>query len=91
MPRRKFQSGGLVWKKASAGFIGLAGWGVLQPGKSSWPCIICGNSDCVEWDTIFMVKGKTREQAEQNASNGLYIGMACHVGECEMSKEKTNA
>lgn len=74
--RRK--TGDVVFKRAGAGFSGLAGRGVIAVGSEPDLCILgCGDPECQEWPDVWALG----EDGQPNGENW------CHVSECEMQDD----
>ena len=74
--RRK--PGEIVWKRANAGFTGVAGRAVIAPDSEHVKCVLdCGDPDCREWLDLWPI-----------AADGYPIGTVWyHVSECEMDDD----
>lgn len=88
MPKHK--PGDLVWKIPCAGFSAAPGWAQIQEQDGPDgppPCLFCEDeAGCVEWATLWALPGQTREEALKALRNKKFIGMYCHVSECELAE-----
>ena len=55
--------------------------------EDMWSCVFehDDTSRCVEWDNVWTLPGNTRKEAMTHLINGNYLGINCHVSECEMA------
>ena len=81
-------AGDVVYKRANAGFIGQPGWGYIPPDSdNSAPCLGlngCVDPECAEWTDLWGLPGETEAEARAALAEGRFLGLACHVAECEM-------
>lgn len=86
----RFLPGDVVYRAAGSGFVGEDGWALIT--EDGWqPCFgmlqACNDPDCREWNTLQGLPGKTRAEAEEAARRRDFLGAACHVSDCELSRE----
>ena len=89
----RFLTGDVVYRRSGSGFVGEGGWAVIT--EDGWsPCLgvlnACDDPDCREWNTLYGLPGKTREEAEDANRRREYLGAACHVSDCELSREPSD-
>ena len=87
--RRK--AGDVVFKPGFVGFIREGAYALICEEDEDWQmcCVLsCGDDDCMEWMDVWMLPGNTVEEANEARRNENYIGLACHVSECEMYDSK---
>lgn len=74
--RRK--AGDWVWLMPNSGFVGESHRlkAEIQPEIDPPPCFLCGDTECVEWTTLW---------TENNGDRGRHT--LCHVSECRMLDE----
>ena len=81
-------AGDIVYKRPNAGFIGQPGWAYIpSDSDNSAPCLGlngCVDPECAEWTDLKGLPGETREKAVAALKAGTFLGLACHVAECEM-------
>lgn len=58
--------------------------------RENWmPCMRdCGDPDCQEWCNVWVLAGESRTEAIANLMAGRFVGVACHVSECEMRLDR---
>lgn len=79
--------GDLVRVNANCGFVGGGPYLCeIRPGDpEDWFCD-CGDTECGEWPNLFIVDEVVERRRRQGSDESRqYLGMLCHVRECEMA------